>query len=110
MRALYDEHAGPLLRYALHLTGGDRQHAEDIAQETLLRTWVHPEAIAERLARQARRDAAQVVLSARPVTGRRVPYPSRRLAPCARSAAVSRGAREEGEDFADGGFLAGGFG
>jgi hypothetical protein len=28
----------------------------------------------------------------------------------ARSAAVSRGAREEGEDFADGGFLGGGFG
>ena len=41
------EHAGPLLRYALHLTSGDRQRAEDIVQETLLRAWLHPEAIAE---------------------------------------------------------------
>jgi len=51
VRALYSEHAGPLLRYALHLTGGDRQRAEDIVQETLLRAWLHPEAIADRPAR-----------------------------------------------------------
>src|ERR1700756_4774096 len=51
VRALYTEHAGPLLRYALHLTSGDRQRAEDIVQETLLRAWLHPEAIAERPAR-----------------------------------------------------------
>jgi RNA polymerase sigma-70 factor, ECF subfamily len=51
VRALYAEHAGPLLRYALHLTGGDRQRAEDIVQETLLRAWTHPDAIAERPAR-----------------------------------------------------------
>src|SRR5580698_9371398 len=29
VRALYAEHGGALLRYALHLTGGDRQRAED---------------------------------------------------------------------------------
>jgi RNA polymerase sigma-70 factor, ECF subfamily len=51
VRTLYAEHAGPLLRYALHLTSGDRHRAEDIVQETLLRAWMHPEAIAERPAR-----------------------------------------------------------
>jgi RNA polymerase sigma-70 factor (ECF subfamily) len=51
IRALYAEHAGPLLRYALHLMSGDRQRAEDIVQETLLRAWQHPEAIADRPAR-----------------------------------------------------------
>ena len=51
VRTLYAEHAGPLLRYSLHLTSGDRQRAEDIVQETLLRAWQHPDAIAERPAR-----------------------------------------------------------
>ena len=51
VRTLYAEHAGPLLRYALHLTSGDRHRAEDIVQETLLRAWLHPDAIAERPAR-----------------------------------------------------------
>ena len=51
VRALYAEHAGPLLRYALRMTNGDRQRAEDIVQETLLRAWMHPEAISERPAR-----------------------------------------------------------
>ena len=51
LRALYAEHAGPLLRYAVHLMSGDRQRAEDIVQETLLRAWQHPEAIADRAAR-----------------------------------------------------------
>jgi RNA polymerase sigma-70 factor, ECF subfamily len=45
MRALYAEHARPLLGYALRLTGGDRQRAEDVVQETLLRAWRHPEAL-----------------------------------------------------------------
>ncbi|MGV9801656.1 sigma-70 family RNA polymerase sigma factor [Mycobacterium sp. NPDC003449] len=40
MRALYDEHAGALWRYALRLTG-DRARAEDVVQETLLRAWRH---------------------------------------------------------------------
>jgi RNA polymerase sigma-70 factor (ECF subfamily) len=38
---LYTEHAGALWRYALRLTG-DRAHAEDVVQETLLRAWQHP--------------------------------------------------------------------
>src|SRR6266568_3831665 len=37
VRALYAEHGGALLRYALHLTGGDRQRAEDLVQETIVR-------------------------------------------------------------------------
>lgn len=51
VRTLYAEHAGPLLRYALHLTSGDRQRAEDIVQETLLKAWLHPDAISDRPAR-----------------------------------------------------------
>ncbi|MFC9973793.1 sigma-70 family RNA polymerase sigma factor [Spirillospora sp. NPDC127200] len=48
MRALYDEHGGPLLGYVLRLIGGDRAQAEDVVQETLLRAWRHPEALAGR--------------------------------------------------------------
>lgn len=39
IRLLYAEHAGPLLAFVMRLTGGDRQRAEDIVQETLLRAW-----------------------------------------------------------------------
>ncbi|MGW0992972.1 sigma-70 family RNA polymerase sigma factor [Streptomyces sp. NPDC002523] len=42
IRTLYAEHAGPLFHYALRLTSGDRQWAEDVVQETLLRAWQHP--------------------------------------------------------------------
>ncbi|MDT5366291.1 MAG: polymerase sigma-70 factor, subfamily [Mycobacterium sp.] len=42
MRALYDEYGAALCRYAVRLTG-DRARAEDVAQETLLRAWRHPE-------------------------------------------------------------------
>lgn len=45
MRTLYAEYGGPLLRYVTGLTGGDRQHAEDIVQETLVRAWRHPEVV-----------------------------------------------------------------
>ncbi|WP_072688364.1 sigma-70 family RNA polymerase sigma factor [Rhodococcus marinonascens] len=41
MRALYEEHAPALWRYALRLTG-DRARAEDVVQEVLLRAWKHP--------------------------------------------------------------------
>ncbi len=51
IRALYAEHGGALLRYALHLTGGDRQRAEDLVQETIVRAWRHPDALAGRPAR-----------------------------------------------------------
>jgi RNA polymerase sigma-70 factor (ECF subfamily) len=45
LRALYEQHAGPLFAYALRLTGGDRGRSEDIVQETLLRAWRHPQAL-----------------------------------------------------------------
>lgn len=52
MRALYDEHAAVLWRYALRLTG-DAAQAKDVVQETLLRAWQHPEVIGD-TARPAR--------------------------------------------------------
>lgn len=39
VRMLYDQHAMPLLMFVQRLTGGDRQRAEDIVQETLMRAW-----------------------------------------------------------------------
>jgi RNA polymerase sigma-70 factor (ECF subfamily) len=47
MRALYTEHAAPLFGFVLRLLDGDRQLAEDVVQETLLRAWRHPEALTE---------------------------------------------------------------
>jgi RNA polymerase sigma-70 factor (ECF subfamily) len=38
VRALYDDVAGPLFGYALRLTG-DRNRAEEVVQETLVRAW-----------------------------------------------------------------------
>jgi RNA polymerase sigma-70 factor (ECF subfamily) len=42
---LWQAHGPSLLRFALKLTVGDRQRAEDIVQETLLRAWRHPEIV-----------------------------------------------------------------
>lgn len=39
IRTLYEQHAAALLTFVLRLTGGDRQRAEDIVQETLMRAW-----------------------------------------------------------------------
>jgi RNA polymerase sigma-70 factor, ECF subfamily len=36
---LYRQYRVPLMAYVLRLTAGDRQHAEDIVQETMLRAW-----------------------------------------------------------------------
>ncbi|WP_432495293.1 sigma-70 family RNA polymerase sigma factor [Kineococcus gypseus] len=44
VRALHAEHAGALFGYVLSLTG-DRAHAQDVVQETLLRAWRHPAAM-----------------------------------------------------------------
>jgi len=44
IRALYDEHGRALLAYATRMTG-NRQAAEDIVQETLVRAWKHPEVL-----------------------------------------------------------------
>jgi RNA polymerase sigma-70 factor (ECF subfamily) len=41
VRALYEEHAGPLLGYVRRLTG-DSQRAEDVVQETIIRAWRNP--------------------------------------------------------------------
>jgi RNA polymerase sigma-70 factor (ECF subfamily) len=43
MQALHDEHATALWAFAVRLTGGDRQAAEDVVQETLLRAWRNPD-------------------------------------------------------------------
>jgi RNA polymerase sigma-70 factor (ECF subfamily) len=45
LRALYEQYSGQLLGYVLRQTHGDRQAAEDIVQETLLRAWTHPDAL-----------------------------------------------------------------
>ena len=50
-RTLYDEHAGALIGYVQRMLNGDRQAAEDIVQETLLRAWRH----ADRMPVDARR-------------------------------------------------------
>jgi RNA polymerase sigma-70 factor (ECF subfamily) len=42
---LYARHGRGLMRLAVHLTGGDWYHAEDLAQEAMLRAWRHREAI-----------------------------------------------------------------
>jgi RNA polymerase sigma-70 factor (ECF subfamily) len=36
---LYASYREPLLTFVLRLTGGDRQHAEDVVQETMIRAW-----------------------------------------------------------------------
>jgi RNA polymerase sigma-70 factor, ECF subfamily len=41
MQQVHDEHADVLWRFCLRLVGNDRAHAEDVAQETLLRAWRH---------------------------------------------------------------------
>ena len=36
---LYRQYRGPLLSFVLRLTAGDRQQAEDVVQETMVRAW-----------------------------------------------------------------------
>ena len=36
---IYRQYRVPLMSYVLRLTAGDRQHAEDVVQETMLRAW-----------------------------------------------------------------------
>ena len=45
MRELHDQHSAAVWSYALRLTGGDRERAQDVVQETLLRAWRHPEVL-----------------------------------------------------------------
>ncbi|MEU4425389.1 sigma-70 family RNA polymerase sigma factor [Actinoplanes sp. NPDC024001] len=46
IRRLYLEHGGALLAYATRLMG-DRSLGEDVVQETLIRAWRRPEALAD---------------------------------------------------------------
>jgi RNA polymerase sigma-70 factor, ECF subfamily len=45
MREVWRLHGAILLQFALKLTRGDMQRAEDIVQESLVRAWRHPEVI-----------------------------------------------------------------
>jgi RNA polymerase sigma-70 factor (ECF subfamily) len=45
IRALHAEHGDALYSYAVRLSHGDRQRAEDLVQETMLRAWQHPDAL-----------------------------------------------------------------
>jgi len=45
IRAVCQEFVPSLLGYVTRLTFGDRQAAEDVVQETLLRAWQHPETL-----------------------------------------------------------------
>ncbi|ELP67264.1 sigma-70 region 2 [Streptomyces turgidiscabies Car8] len=45
LAALQREHGRPLFALLLRLCDGDRQRAEDLVQETLVRAWQHPEAL-----------------------------------------------------------------
>jgi RNA polymerase sigma factor (sigma-70 family) len=39
LTAVYRQYRGPLLSFVLRLTAGDRQQAEDVVQETMVRAW-----------------------------------------------------------------------
>ncbi len=43
LRRIYADHGAMLLAFASRLCGGDRQRAEDVVQEALVRAWRHPE-------------------------------------------------------------------
>ena len=46
LRALHDEHAGALWSFVTGLLHGDQIGAQDVVQETLLRAWRNPDAVA----------------------------------------------------------------
>ncbi|WP_405593569.1 sigma-70 family RNA polymerase sigma factor [Streptomyces sp. NBC_01092] len=45
VRAVYDLHGAYLLRVATGLLTGDRYHAQDVVQETVLRAWRHADSL-----------------------------------------------------------------
>ncbi|WP_306839211.1 sigma-70 family RNA polymerase sigma factor [Catenuloplanes nepalensis] len=46
VRHLYDEYGDPLMKFLTRLTS-ERQHAEDLLQETMLRAWRHSDSLPE---------------------------------------------------------------
>jgi RNA polymerase sigma-70 factor (ECF subfamily) len=54
LRGIHDEHAPALLRYVLRLTRGDREFAEDVVQESLLRLWQKPNILTTQPSESAR--------------------------------------------------------
>ncbi|WP_089106071.1 sigma-70 family RNA polymerase sigma factor [Streptomyces hyaluromycini] len=68
--ALQRDHGRPLFALLLRLSDGDRQRAEDLVQETLVRAWQHPEAL--------RTDAFDSVLPWLLTVGRRLAIDARR--------------------------------
>jgi RNA polymerase sigma-70 factor (ECF subfamily) len=78
LRALHDEHAAPLLRYVLRLTGDDKL-AHDVVEKTLLRAWKQP-GILEQGSEASRtwlyNAAREVVLHARRTGSQSVPEES----------------------------------
>lgn len=70
LAALQREHGRPLFALLLRLSDGDRQRAEDLVQETLVRAWQHPEAL--------RADAFDSVLPWLLTVGRRLAIDARR--------------------------------
>lgn len=47
VRRLFAEHGAALLAYAMRLSGGNRETAEGVVRETLLRAWSDPSALSE---------------------------------------------------------------
>ncbi|MGV9245285.1 sigma-70 family RNA polymerase sigma factor [Streptomyces sp. NPDC003710] len=92
LAALQREHGPSLFALLLRLCDGDRQRAEDLLQETLVRAWQHPEAL-----------RAQEFDSVRPwllTVGRRLAIDARR-ARQARPAEVGDGVPESARVVAD---------
>ena len=39
MTALYQQYRAPLMTFVMRLTAGNREQAEDVVQETMVRAW-----------------------------------------------------------------------
>ncbi|MEU9478899.1 sigma-70 family RNA polymerase sigma factor [Streptomyces sp. NPDC048191] len=105
LAALQREHGRPLFALLLRLCEGDRQRAEDLVQETLVRAWQHPEAVHAEgfdsvrpwlltVARRLAIDARRARQARPPETGCEVPENARVSADHAERAAAMLDVRE----------------
>ncbi|MER6070316.1 sigma-70 family RNA polymerase sigma factor [Streptomyces sp. NPDC001817] len=105
LAALQREHGGPLFALLLRLCDGDRQRAEDLVQETLVRAWQHPEALHAEdfdsvrpwlltVARRLAIDARRAREARPPETGAEIPESARVTADHAERAAAMLDVRE----------------